>query len=68
MSDQEIYSEDKLNLITADFLKIRQMKPSEFLEKYYGIKLFGYQKIIVDVYLQKKKTHFLRRPYDAINT
>lgn len=59
-NNQFLAFQDKQNAITADFLKIRQMKPSEFIEKYYGIKLFDYQKIIVDEYLQKKKTHFLR--------
>ena len=30
--------------------KYQKMKPSEFLEYVFGIKLFAYQKILVDVF------------------
>ena len=32
------------------FQKYQKMKPSEFLEYVFGIKLFAYQKILVDVF------------------
>ncbi len=35
--------------------KYQKMKPSEFLEYVFGIKLFAYQKILVDVFTDKKK-------------
>ena len=35
--------------------KYQKMKPSEFLECVFGIKLFAYQKILVDVFTDKKK-------------
>lgn len=35
--------------------KYQKMKPSEFLEYALGIKLFAYQKILVDIFADKKK-------------
>ena len=34
---------------------IKKMKPSEFLEYVFGIKLFAYQKVLVDVFAVRKK-------------
>lgn len=39
--------------------KYQKMKPSEFVESVLGIKLFNYQKILVDIFTNKKK--FYRR-------
>ena len=33
--------------------KYQKMKPSEFLEYVFGIKLFAYQKIFVDVFVNR---------------
>ena len=38
--------------------KYQKMKPSEFLEYAFGIKLFAYQKILLDVFADKKKFYF----------
>ena len=35
--------------------KYQKMKPSEFLEYVFGIKLLAYQKILVDVFVKRKK-------------
>ena len=35
--------------------KYQKMKPSEFLEYVFGIKLFAYQKILIDVFVVRKK-------------
>ena len=35
--------------------KYQKMKPSEFLEYIFGIKLLAYQKILIDVFINKKK-------------
>ena len=35
--------------------QVLKMKPSEFLEYAFGIKLFAYQKILVDVFVKRKK-------------
>lgn len=35
--------------------KYQKMKPSEFIEYAFGIKLFAYQKILVDVFVKRKK-------------
>ena len=35
--------------------KYQKMKPSEFLEYIFGIKLFAYQKILIDVFAVRKK-------------
>ena len=35
--------------------KYQKMKPSEFLEYVFGIKLFAYQKILIDVFAVRKK-------------
>ena len=35
--------------------KYQKMKPSEFFEYALGIKLFAYQKILVDIFADKKK-------------
>ena len=35
--------------------KYQKMKPSEFLEYVFGIKLFAYQKILIDVFTNGKK-------------
>ena len=35
--------------------KYQKMKPSEFLEYVFGIKLFAYQKILIDVFTNEKK-------------
>ena len=37
------------------FENIKKMKPSEFLEYVFGIKLLAYQKILVDVFVKRKK-------------
>ena len=37
------------------FRKYQKMKPSEFLEYVFGIKLFTYQKILIDVFAVRKK-------------
>ena len=37
------------------FRKYQKMKPSEFLEYIFGIKLFAYQKILIDVFINEKK-------------
>lgn len=34
--------------------KYQKMKPSEFLEYVFGIKLFAYQKILVDIFADKR--------------
>lgn len=38
--------------------KYQKMKPSEFVEYVFGIKLYTYQKILVDVFADKKKFYF----------
>ena len=38
--------------------KYQKMKPSEFIEYAFGIKLFAYQKILLDVFADKKKFYF----------
>ena len=35
--------------------KYQKMKPSEFVEYVFGIKLFTYQKVLVDILADKKK-------------
>ena len=35
--------------------KYQKMKPSEFVEYVFGIKLFAYQKVLVDTLADKKK-------------
>jgi hypothetical protein len=35
--------------------KYQKMKPSEFVEYVFGIKLYAYQKILVDAFADKKK-------------
>ena len=35
--------------------KYQKMKPSEFVEYVFGIKLFAYQKVLVDILADKKK-------------
>ena len=35
--------------------KYQKMKPSEFVEYVFGIKLFVYQKVLVDTLADKKK-------------
>ena len=40
------------------FRKYQKMKPSEFLEYVFGIKLFAYQKVLVDTLADKKKFYF----------
>ena len=35
--------------------KYQKMKPSKFLECVFGIKLFAYQKILVDVFADRKR-------------
>ena len=35
--------------------KYQKMKPSEFIEHAFGIKLFAYQKILLDVFINEKK-------------
>ena len=35
--------------------KYQKMKPSEFIEYAFGIKLFAYQKILIDVFINEKK-------------
>ena len=38
--------------------KYQKMKPSEFVEYVFGIKLFAYQKVLVDILADKKKFYF----------
>ena len=38
--------------------KYQKMKPSEFVEYVFGIKLFAYQKVLIDVFADKKKFCF----------
>lgn len=38
--------------------KYQKMKPSEFVEYVFGIKLYAYQKIFVDVLADKKEILF----------
>ena len=38
--------------------KYQKMKPSEFIEYVYGIKLMWYQKIFVDTLAVKRKFYF----------
>lgn len=38
--------------------KYRNMRPSKFVEHVYGIKLFAYQKVLVDVFADRKKFYF----------
>ena len=38
--------------------KYQKMKPSEFVEYVFGIKLLAYQKILVDAFADKKKFYF----------
>ena len=38
--------------------KYQKMKPSEFLEYVFGIKLFAYQKIFIDAFTNGKKFYF----------
>lgn len=35
--------------------KYQKMKPSEFIEYVFDIKLFTYQKILIDVFINEKK-------------
>ena len=35
--------------------KYKKMKPSEFIEYAFDIKLFAYQKILIDVFAVRKK-------------
>ena len=35
--------------------KYQKMKPSEFIEYVFDIKLFAYQKVLVDVFAVRKK-------------
>lgn len=48
--------------MTKDEYKVlreyQKMKPSEFVEYVFGIKLFAYQKVLVDVFADKKKFCF----------
>lgn len=34
------------------------MKPSEFAEYVFGIKLFAYQKVLIDILADKQKFYF----------
>ena len=38
---------------------IKKMKPSEFVEYVFGIKLFAYQKVLVDTLADKRNFVFL---------
>ena len=38
--------------------KYQKMKPSEFVEYVFGIELFAYQKVLIDVFANKKKFYF----------
>lgn len=38
--------------------KYQKMKPSEFMEHVFDIKLCQYQKILVDAFVDKKKFYF----------
>lgn len=38
--------------------KYQKMKPSEFVEYVFGIELLAYQKVLVDVFADKKKFCF----------
>ena len=38
--------------------KYQKMKPSEFVEYVFGIELLAYQKVLVDVFADKKKFYF----------
>lgn len=40
------------------YKKYQKMKPSEFMECVFGIKLFAYQKILLDILADKKKFYF----------
>ena len=48
--------------MTKDEYKVlreyQKMKPSEFVEYVFGIKLFAYQKILVDAFADKKQFYF----------
>lgn len=41
--------------------KYQKMKPSEFVEYVFGIKLYLYQKILVDAFADKKEILWKRR-------
>lgn len=38
--------------------KYQKMKPSEFVEYVFGIELFAYQKVLIDVFANGKKICF----------
>ena len=38
--------------------KYQKMKPSEFIEYAFDIKLFAYQKILVDIFADRKRFYF----------
>lgn len=38
--------------------KYQKMKPSEFLEYVFGIKLLAYQKVLVDIFADRKRFYF----------
>ena len=46
---------DSLSDRMKQYEGIKKMKPSEFLEYAFGIKLYTYQKILVDVFTNEKK-------------
>ena len=50
---------ENLLLMTKNEYKIlrkyQKMKPPEFLEYVFGLKLFAYQKVLVDVFAVRKK-------------
>ena len=49
---------DSLSDRMKQYEGIKKMKPSEFLEYAFGIKLFAYQKVLVDTLADKKKFYF----------
>lgn len=49
---------DSLRDRMKQYEDIKKMKPSEFLEYIFGIKLFAYQKILIDVFINEKKFYF----------
>lgn len=45
--------------------KYQKMKPSEFVEYVFGIKLYTYQKILVDAFADKKKFYGRIKQYES---
>ena len=45
--------------------KYQKMKPSEFIENVFGIKLLFYQKILVDIFPNKKKFYRRIKQYES---